>query len=232
MDVALFSFQNGYSLLHRIRTGWKILFLISFCIFTFWGGTVFTYEQAVSRQVLIHSSTSFLLAVLVFFSGAKKISILSRMKPIFFLIFLMLTIGGLDYNLHKGDFYYDKDGFSGAVVWCFRFFISSFVSVCIFETTSPLSIKETLEYFENFIAKIIPPFKKLSFSLVVSLTINFIPQFFSTWNKTDLAVNARTNKKKFVFFEIPVLVKQFKAFFSISINQAETTRKAMLNRSR
>ena len=109
------------------------------------------------------------------------------------------------------------DALAAGLLYTIRFLITAIAAQIVFETTSPLEIKES--------------FGKSNPALALALAINFIPQVFATWNQVHTAAMARTPNKKGLLRTIPIVYCEIQAFFSCLLYQAEIKRKALLNRS-
>ncbi|MGL4987080.1 MAG: CbiQ family ECF transporter T component [Treponemataceae bacterium] len=123
-------------------------------------------------------------------------------------------------------FYLDFNGAIEGIVYTARFFISMIFSLVLFETMSFWQLLNAFEGLEKFF----PFFKKRHFSLIISLTINFIPQIFITWHKINRAARARSTKNQNVIKKTYSFIMQFFALLSCLLQSAKQTRKAVLNR--
>lgn len=208
--MILFAYRKGNTLLHRLNARWKILFLIILCIVTFAGGMYETLDSVFSAALLIRTVLCLAVTITLFImSGCSRTSF----KPVKF----VLIIGAL-MILFRVFNQPIKDALAAGLLYTLRFLITAIAAQIIFETTSPLEIKESLG--------------KSSPALAVALAINFIPQVFATWNRVHTAAMARTPKhKKGLIRSIHIVYCEIQAFFSCLLYQAEIKRKALLNRS-
>ncbi len=208
--MILFAYRKGNTLLHRLNARWKILFLIILCIVTFAGGMYETLDSVLSAALLIRTVLCLAVTITLFImSGCSRTSF----KPVKF----VLIIGAL-MILFRVFNQPIKDALAAGLLYTLRFLITAIAAQIIFETTSPLEIKESLG--------------KSSPALAVALSINFIPQVFATWNRVHTAAIARTPKhKKGLIRSIHIVYCEIQAFFSCLLYQAEIKRKALLNRS-
>jgi energy-coupling factor transporter transmembrane protein EcfT len=111
------------------------------------------------------------------------------------------------------------------LLYATRLFVTSFIALIIFETTSIYQLENELDK--------IPLFKKFKISKTISLTILFIPLIFVNWNKIQNAIKARSVKNsKNIFIKINNLFQSFSTLLSYLLNTAENTRKAILNREK
>ena len=208
--MILFAYRKGNTLLHRLNARWKILFLIILCIVTFAGGMYETLDSVLSAALLIRTVLCLAVTITLFImSGCSRTSF----KPVkFVLIIGVLMILFRVFNQPI------KDALAAGLLYTLRFLITAIAAQIIFETTSPIEIKESLG--------------KSSPALAVALSINFIPQVFATWNRVHTAAMARTPKhKKGLIRSIHIVYCEIQAFFSCLLYQAEIKRKALLNRS-
>lgn len=250
MAVNLFAYKKGDSALHKIPALAKIIFLIAFNIFIFWGGNSF-FLQGVEINAEISAKEIFSPLLVAQFAGGGLVCV------VFFVLGKcgVRTLLSLRYVLFLGIlvtiFNLSKDGLIYGALYTARFLLATLLAQIIFETTSPLQIKEAVP---------IP---------AVALALNFIPEIFSEWNKIHLAARARSpqrldkrqnnsrgvaqneernlerdahkNPQRGVcqggalwnvgraFIQTPLM--EFEALFSNMLYKAETKRKALLNRS-
>ncbi|MCI5829831.1 MAG: energy-coupling factor transporter transmembrane component T [Treponema sp.] len=217
MAVALFSYKNRNSFLHRIHPLAKLIVIFSMCIFCFME----------TEFELIKLLLCFAFSVVLFFLGGGNKTTLKAL-PFVFILGLFVTALRMFYFIPKISF--NADGFYSGLLYTARLFITTLTCQIIFETTSSAQIQDSLEKIENAFAKVIPPVKKLHAALLISLAINFIPMVFETWTKVKLASQARSNGKKNIFTASKTLFSQLDATLSCLIFRAETKRKAILNR--
>ncbi len=102
-----------------------------------------------------------------------------------------------------------------ALLYTARFFVSALAAQCVFETTTMLQMQEALRL-----------------PLVVTLSINFIPQIFSEWQKIKLAARSRTSarRRKSIFGAASIALFEMQALLFVMLEKAETKRKALENR--
>ena len=208
--MTLFAYRRGNTPLHRFPAALKILFLIILCIVTFAGGMYDTLESVLKPSLLILTVLCLAMTLALFFaSGCSRTSF----KPVRFVLIigaLMILFRVFNQPL--------KDAFAAGLLYTVRFLITAVAAQIVFETTSPLEIKESLG--------------KSAPALAVALAINFIPQVFATWERVHTAALARTPKnKKGLIRSIHIVYCEIQAFFSCLLYQAEIKRKALLNRS-
>lgn len=227
MALSLFSYRRGNSFFHRIPSGFKLILLFFFSIFAFWNANNSDTQVMISFWPVFRICFTFLCGWMFFFLSGKHYSSLKQTGFVFVLGGLMTLFNGINFY----PFSFDFGGLFWGICWTFRFFSITLISICVFETTSSLQIKSCFDSIDNVVSKVFPPFKKLHFSLVLSLCINFIPHIFETRNRIKLASRARGSEKKGLIRAIEIFSDEFIALFSIMITKAEITRKAILNRS-
>ena len=207
--MTLFAYRRGNTPLHRLNAGLKILFLIALCIVTFAGGMYDTLDSVLKNSIIIRTVLCLAMTIALFItSGCSRTSF----KPVRFVLFigaLMILFRVFNQPL--------PDALASGLLYTIRFLITAIAAQIVFETTSPLEIKES--------------FGRSSPALALALAINFIPQVFATWNQVHTAAMARTPNKKGLPRTIPIVYCEIQAFFSCLLYQAEIKRKALLNRS-
>lgn len=244
MAVALFSYRKGNSLLHRIPALVKIGMLIFFSAFVFLGGTSHSLDSVFQLSFVIKTALSFSVAAVLFFLSGARCNSVFQLKSIFILCLIITAFRAICIPSENSSVQNDAviavlpflginlNGLAAGIAYSIQLILVSFAAQLLFETTSSLQIKNSLEAVQDAAAKIIPPVKKLNLALILSLAINFMPEVFETWRKVNLASRARMNSsKKRQPVKITVIAQEFIALFSCLLIKAETTRKALLNRS-
>ncbi|MBO4546577.1 MAG: hypothetical protein J5700_03270 [Treponema sp.] len=222
MVEALFAFRSGNSLLHKANAGAKIIFLFAFSFFVFWGSPQ-SAQEIFSRPIVVRIALCFAISAALFFLAGANWKSLLHLRFVF-VIGAMVTavkmIGAPDGVL--------ADGAASGLLYTVRFFVSALAAQCVFETTSMVQIQESLRL-----------------PTIAALAINFIPQIFSEWQKIKLAARARTNAKygagkqggpcgkrrANLFAAAALFLFELEALFLCMLQKAETTRKAVENRS-
>lgn len=247
MDSPLFSYRKADTPLHKIPGFIKIVFQFILCLLIFAGFNSKTAEIICLSVCSVIIFSAFILSK-IHLKSLKKIRFVFFIGA-FYTIFKVL--GPLDLsNFSTENFRIisrDKnqqiilfsavvlfpERFPDALLYTFRFFMSSLSAFILFDTTSPVEIKFAFETAQNHIAKIFPAIKKINPAMIITLAVNFIPQIFSTWRRIDLATKARLgkNRRKNPLAFIRILYAEMTALLSCLINQAETKRKALVNRS-
>lgn len=227
MAIKLFAYRKTDTILHRMPALIKLVLLFAICIYTFSSGMLSTKAQVFAKTEIIKLSVGFFAVVFLFILARAPWNSLKNLKFVFVLGFFLTAFKMLHF-----PFYFDTDALISGLHYTFCFFITALCAQLIFESTSSLEIKDALESIQNIIAIILPPVKKLNPALVISLAINFIPMVFATWNRVHLASRARSKAKRGLLGATDNAFTQLSAFFSCLLHQAETTRMALLNRSK
>ena len=165
----------------------------------------------------------FLVTAVFFFLAKTPFKSLIRLRFLLWITILFSSVSILSKNY---------SALLSDLLYTFRFFVTALFSLIVFETTSKLEIMDTLCGVENKICKIIPSFKKLNSAMLISITITFIPEIFSEWNKIRTAATARSklNKKGKPKFSINSVNAQITALFLNMLQYAEEVRRAVTNR--
>lgn len=220
---ALFSYRHCDSLVHRIPAWIKLLLLMAVTLGIF--------------SVGLAGVGMFFAATVVFFFLAKTpFSSLVRLRFILWLALCMVLITLCTFKVeedHGAYFYsFNLEMLRSDGLYVARFFTTALFALVVFETTSKIQIMDTLSAIENLICKILPPFRKLHFALILSITITFIPEIFSQWNKINIAAASRTplNKKGRRPQTLASLNAQLTALFMNLLQYAEQVRRAVANR--
>lgn len=240
MAVKLFAYRRGNSILHKTPALLKLAVLMTLCIVTFSGASV------------VRIGICLLISVIVFIlSGAHKeslkqisfVAVIGTVITIFDMLYFQFsnsTVANATENIIMvlPFFGINMNGLYDGLLYTVRFFITALAAQVVFETTSSLEIQDAFEAVQNVAAKIIPPLKKWNPAFVISLTINFIPEVFETWNKVNLAARARTNSSgknrkgsRGKSNTILIMYQELLALFSCLLHFAEMKRQAILNRS-
>lgn len=217
MAVELFAYKNRSSILHKIPALLKLAVTLVFCIFCF------NVPEAQAINLFFYLA----VCAVLFFLGKCNFRTL---RSLCFVIFLGAFVTVLRMFSFIPHFEFKIEEFFSGLIYSAKLFLSALICQIIFETTSSSKIQQALETLEDCVSKIIPPVKKLHFALLISLTINFIPMVFETWNKIELSCKARTPKKRSITMTMTIMFVQLSALFSCLLFKAETKRKAIINR--
>ena len=132
-----------------------------------------------------------------------------------FVIYIGLMMTALKIIATPADSW--ADGAAYGLLYTARFWASALAAQCVFETTTMVQLQDALRL-----------------PLVVTLSINFIPQIFSEWEKIKLAARARTSAKtrKNPAKACALFLRELQALIFAMLQKAETTRRAAANRRR
>ncbi len=227
MAIKLFAYRKADTILHKMPALFKLVLLFAICIYTFSSGMLSTKAQVFAKAELVKLSICFAAVTVLFILARAPWKSLKNLKFVFVLGFFLTAFKMLHF-----PFYFDLDALISGLHYTFCFFVTALCAQLIFESTSSLQIKDALESIQNIIAAVLPPVKKLNPALVISLAINFIPMVFATWNRVNLACRARTSTRHGLAGTVKNAFTQLSALFSCLLHQAETTRMALLNRSK
>ena len=217
MQESLFSYKYNTTLIHKTPALLKIIFLC------------FVSIRLFSQNNNSEITNSFLQCGFYFFIGCilffiAKVNFRSIKKLLFIPIICsgIILISSIEFtDSIKFNF---ENTFKG-LLYAVRLFVTSFIALIIFETTSIYQLENELDK--------IPLFKKFKISKTISLTILFIPLIFRNWTKIQNAIKARSVKNsKNIFIIINNLFQSFSTLLSYLLNTAENTRKAILNREK
>ena len=210
MVAALFSYRRGSSLLHKANAGAKIIFLFAFSVFVFWGRTPDTAKEIFCAASIARTAICFAASAALFFLAGANWKSLLRLR---FVLYIGLMVTALKIIGTPAASW--ADGAAYGLLYTARFLASALAAQCVFETTTMVQIQEALRL-----------------PLVVTLTINFIPQIFGEWEKIKLAARARTspNARKNPAKACALFLSQLQALLLVMLQKAETTRRAVANR--
>ncbi len=223
-NPAIFSYRNENSIIHKIPCGIKIVLMLFVTLRTFCNSTLWLKNENLIQYIpWIRTFFYFLFTAVFFFLAKTPFKSLIRLRFLLWIavLFSSVSVVSQNYNALFSD-----------LLYTFRFFVTAMFSLIVFETTSRLEIMDTLCGVENKICRIIPSFKKLNSAMLISITITFIPEIFSEWNKIRTAATARSklNKKGRTKFSINSANAQITALFLNMLQYAEEVRRAVTNR--
>ncbi len=223
-NPAIFSYRNENSIIHKIPCGIKIILMLFVTLRTFSNSPLwFKNENFIQYIPWLRTFFYFLVTAVFFFLAKTPFKSLIRLRFLLWITILFSSVSILSKNY---------SALLSDLLYTFRFFVTALFSLIVFETTSKLEIMDTLCGVENKICKIIPSFKKLNSAMLISITITFIPEIFSEWNKIRTAATARSklNKKGKPKFSINSVNAQITALFLNMLQYAEEVRRAVTNR--
>lgn len=236
--LPLFSYRHSDSLVHKIPAWVKLLVLMIVTLRIFSNATFGLEEITGGTECIKWARTGFyfLITMFFFFAARTPFRSLFRLRFILWLGLCMVIVSLCSVRVveENGAYFYSlntqmlkDDG-----IYIARFFTTALLALVVFETTSKIQIMDTLSSIENAVCKVIPSFKKLHLALILSITITFIPEIFSSWNRINMAAAARTplNRKGRRSFSLNSLNAQFTALFMNMLQYAEQVRRAVENR--
>lgn len=217
MQESLFSYKYNTTLIHKTPALLKIIFLCFVSIRLFSQNN----NSEITNSFLQCGFYFFIGCILFFISKVNFISI----KKLLFIPFIYLGIILISSIEFTNSIKFNFENSLKGLLYATRLFVTSFIALIIFETTSIYQLENELDK--------IPLFKKFKISKTISLTILFIPLIFVNWNKIQNAIKARSVKNsKNIFIKINNLFQSFSTLLSYLLNTAENTRKAILNREK
>ena len=217
MQESLFSYKYNTTLIHKTPALLKIIFLC------------FVSIRLFSQNNNSEITNSFLQCGFYFFIGCilffiAKVNFRSIKKLLFIPIICsgIILISSIEFT---DSIKFNFENSLKGLLYAVRLFVTSFIALIIFETTSIYQLENELDK--------IPLFKRFRISQTISLTILFIPLIFRNWTKIQNAIKARSVKKSNnIFIKINNLFQSFSTLLSCLLNTAENTRKAILNREK
>lgn len=222
MSKTLFSYNNKKTILHKIPALLKLVFTCVFCFFVFGN---FLQNSSLS------ATNSETLKILISSCFAIFLWIISKSGFQAFIKLKLVLILGLVFTIFKGfslksPYFMDIQLAKEGLLYSYNFFITTFVALLLFETTTMLEIQNDLQK--------IPLLNKTYLPMVLAITISFFPEIFSTWEEVRLAAKARkkTNTKLSLKQKLKNLITQFSSLLSVMLQKAEIKRKALLSRDR
>ncbi len=223
--TALFTYRKGNTLIHKAPPLLKLIILLLVSL------TVFSSVEGVSEWIIL---AAYYMGAFVFFIFSK--TPLKHLKKLNFVILMGLFVTFFRV-VNFAPFMLDFSQIPDGMLYTLRFLLATIFVLIFFETTSTSQITDSFQKIQDSIVIFIPPlkpfFQKHNPGRIMGLSIGFMPRIFSTWEKVRLATLARTPSKKqnrianFLF----IIEVEFSALLSCMINVAETTRKAVINRS-
>ena len=217
MQESLFSYKYNTTLIHKTPALLKIIFLC------------FVSIRLFSQNNNSEITNSFLQCGFYFFIGCilffiAKVNFRSMKKLLFIPIICsgIILISSIEFT---DSIKFNFENSLKGLLYAVRLFVTSFIALIIFETTSIYQLENELDK--------IPLFKRFRISQTISLTILFIPLIFRNWTKIQNAIKSRSVKNsKNIFIKINNLFQSFSTLLSYLLNTAENTRKAILNREK
>lgn len=210
MELALFSYRRGNSLLHKTPAAIKIIFLFAFSLFVFWGTVPDTAKEIFCKPMVVRTAICLFVSFALFFMAGARWKSLLALRFVFVLGIMVALVKMFSFSAEER-----LDGLAGGALYTARFFATALAAQCVFETTSMAQIQSALHL-----------------PLPITLALNFIPMIFSEWKKIKLAARARLGTKKIGFAKSAVLILyETQALLFVMLNKAESVRKAVANRA-
>ncbi len=223
--TTLFSYRRANTIAHKAPP------LLKLAILLFVSLSIFSTVLNISEWVILAIFGS--IAVILLILSKTPFSHVLKLR---FIVFMGLFVTFFRV-VHFAPFSADFTQIAGGMLYTSRFFVASMFVLVFFETTSTTQITDSLQKIQDSLSNIMPflkPFfQKHNPARIMGLSIGFMPRIFATWEKVRLATLARThNKKKNRLSNFLYIIEvEFSALLSCMINIAETTRKAVINRS-
>ena len=217
MQESLFSYKYNTTLIHKTPALLKIIFLCFISI------RLFSQNNNIEiKNYFFQCGFYFFIGCILFFIGKINFTSIKKLLFIPFIYLGIILISSIEFT---DSIKFNFENTIKGLLYAARLFVTSFIALIIFETTSIYQLENELDK--------IPLFKKFKISKTISLTILFIPLIFVNWNKIQNAIKARSVKKtKNIFIKVNNLFQSFSTLLSCLLNSAENTRKAILNREK
>ncbi len=226
-NYSAFSYKAGSSFVHKTPAWEKLLFIPLFNIL------VFSLDYRVSIIFII---LQFILLFCLKFSLKEQITDLTPVLWYAVFLYILGIISGTYFEFTKSqeavffsslrqaltDVLNDEKTHAHVI----KFLACNQSASLLFKTSTSLQLKEGIEIIELFIRRFLPVKKDPSFSIVISMFINFIPAVFKIWNQLKRAWIARNGKNSLKMYLV-----LFPILFSVGLKYAADTTKAVLNRS-
>lgn len=192
------SYQKGFTLLHRLPAGLKLTFLLLLSLAVFFPG-------AASQSTIILSGIALILIILSLIARRNPLGLLRGSGPLVFMVLAVFLFRGLEISPLRINIV----GLKETAIFGARIVIAFCAGSLLFSVTTPWEIRKSLSHFESVIH-----LEKLRFSLGISLMLGFLKNFFVIWEDLNLAWRARgggNNLKRLVtlmFLSIEKMIKK------------------------
>lgn len=231
MVASLFSYRQGNSLVHRINPAIKLLVLIVLSVL------IFLQKYTAFDPYTWMRAVIFLIISFCFFIVARTpLAHLKKLRFVFILGLFITVFRIVQFDIEGSEIIFGLEFIQSleGLLYTLRFFTASLLALVFFETTSTIALQDSLQLIQDTGAKLFPVLNKTSISLYLSLSISFIPQVFSSWQKIKKASRARNpvccKKNTGLIRIIAVFYLEMSSLLSIMIANAVNKRKAVLNR--
>ena len=202
----------GDSLVHRLDSRSKLLFVFAFIIIVFLANNAITYGRLIAFTLVVILMSRIRLYFLI--NGLKPVIILMVFT---FLMHILFTREG-DIILELGFLKVYEEGLKQGIFISIRFLVLVFMTSILTLTTSPISITDGIETLLNPLKKVKLPVHELA--LMMSISLRFIPTLMDETDKIMKAQMARGSDlsagplkdriKAIVPLLVPLFVSAFK----------------------
>ena len=201
----------GDSLVHRLDSRSKLLFVFAFIIIVFLANNAITYGLLIAFTLVVILMSRIRLYFLI--NGLKPVLILMVFT---FLMHILFTREG-DIILELGFLKVYEEGLKQGIFISIRFLVLVFMTSILTLTTSPISITDGIETLLNPLKKVKLPVHELA--LMMSISLRFIPTLMDETDKimkaqmargSDLSAGPLKDRVKAI---VPLLVPLFVSAF-------------------
>ena len=201
----------GDSLVHRLDSRSKLLFVFAFIIIVFLANNAITYGLLIAFTLAVILMSRIRLYFLI--NGLKPVIILMVFT---FLLHIIFTREG-DIILELGFLKVYEEGLKQGIFISIRFLVLVFMTSILTLTTSPISITDGIETLLNPLKKVKLPVHELA--LMMSISLRFIPTLMDETDKimkaqmargSDLSAGPLKDRVKAI---VPLLVPLFVSAF-------------------
>ena len=201
----------GDSLVHRLDSRSKLLFVFAFIIIVFLANNAITYGLLIAFTLGVILMSRIRLYFLI--NGLKPVIILMVFT---FLLHVLFTREG-DIIFELGFLKVYEEGLKQGIFISIRFLVLVFMTSILTLTTSPISITDGIETLLNPLKKVKLPVHELA--LMMSISLRFIPTLMDETDKimkaqmargSDLSAGPLKDRVKAI---VPLLVPLFVSAF-------------------
>mgnify|MGYP003429008983 FL=1 len=201
----------GDSLVHRLDSRSKLLFVFAFIIIVFLANNAITYGLLIAFTLAVILMSRIRLYFLI--NGLKPVIILMVFT---FLLHVLFTREG-DIIFELGFLKVYEEGLKQGIFISIRFLVLVFMTSILTLTTSPISITDGIETLLNPLKKVKLPVHELA--LMMSISLRFIPTLMDETDKimkaqmargSDLSAGPLKDRVKAI---VPLLVPLFVSAF-------------------
>ena len=201
----------GDSLVHRLDSRSKLLFVFAFIIIVFLANNAITYGLLIAFTLAVILMSRIRLYFLI--NGLKPVIILMVFT---FLLHVLFTREG-DIIFELGFLKVYEEGLKQGIFISIRFLVLVFMTSILTLTTSPISITDGIETLLNPLKKVKLPVHELA--LMMSISLRFIPTLMDETDKimkaqmargSDLSAGPLKDRLKAI---VPLLVPLFVSAF-------------------